>query len=88
MTGRKAEARSLVEAILSDEPRYVKGWLLLAGLLEDGDAKAALAAYEKAVSVHSVYRDLATESYEKEFVDLDGKMVEARIRLLRSRLGR
>ncbi len=88
MAGRKAEARPLLEAILSDEPRYVKGWTLLAELLESEDAEKALAAYEKAVSVNALYRDRAIESYEKEFVDLDGKMVEARIRLMRSKLGR
>ncbi len=88
MAGRKEEARSLTEAILSDEPRYVKGWILLAELLETDDADRALAAYETALSVNARYRGRASESYEKEFVGLDDKMVEVRIRLLRSRLGR
>jgi tetratricopeptide (TPR) repeat protein len=88
MAGRPDMARPVIEATLRDEPRYVKGWLLLAELLENEDANAALAAYEKAVHVNLVYRDRATESYEKEFVELDGKMVEARLQALRSKLGK
>jgi tetratricopeptide (TPR) repeat protein len=88
MAGRTAEARDLIEAALRDEPRYVKGWVLLAELLEAQDGKGALAAYEAAVSVNARYRDRAAESYEKEFVELDGKMVEARLQALRSKPGK
>jgi tetratricopeptide (TPR) repeat protein len=88
MAGRKEEARSLTEAILADEPRYVKGWVLLAELLETEDAGRAVAAYEAAVTVNSRYMGRASESYEKEFVELDGKMVEARLQALRSKLGK
>lgn len=88
MAGRPDMSRPVIEAVLRDEPRFVKGWLLLAELLENEDAGAALAAYEKAVHVHSVYRDRAVESYEKEFVELDGKMVQERVHALRSKLGK
>ncbi|MGE5699606.1 MAG: O-antigen ligase family protein [Deltaproteobacteria bacterium] len=87
-SGRPSEARTLIESALEDEPRFVKGWLLLAELLENEDAGAALAAYDNALRVHSAYRDRAVESYEKEFVELDGKMVEKRVQALRSKLGK
>jgi len=86
MTGRPDMARPVVEAILADEPRYVPGWVLLAELLERDDPAGALAAYEKAMAVHREYKDRAAESYEKDFLALDGKMVAARIDSLRSRL--
>jgi predicted Zn-dependent protease len=88
MAGRPDMSRPVIEAVLRDEPRFVKGWLLLAELLENEDADASLAAYEKAVHVNSVYRDRAIESYEKEFVELDDKMVQERVHALRSKLGK
>ena len=86
MAGRPDMARPVVEAILADEPRYVPGWVLLAELREREDPAGALAAYEKALAIHREYKDRATESYEKEFLALDDKMVTARIDSLRSRL--
>jgi tetratricopeptide (TPR) repeat protein len=88
MVGRTEEARTLVEAVLRDEPRYVKGWILLGELKEREDRAGAIRAYEQALAVHIRYRDLAFESYEKDFVELDRNMVETRIRSLRSGLGR
>jgi tetratricopeptide (TPR) repeat protein len=88
MAGHPGEARELIEAALRDEPRYVKGWILLADLLENEDQTKSLAAYETALSVNARYRNEAYESYEKEFVELDGKMVEKRVQVLRSKLGK
>ncbi len=88
MSGRADEALVLVEALLRDEPRYVKGWVLLGGLKEEGDRPGALRAYEQAMAVHSRYRDQAVESYEKDYVALDRKMVEDRIRSLGAGQGR
>jgi tetratricopeptide (TPR) repeat protein len=88
MTGRRGEAQGLMEAVLRDEPRYAKGWVLLAELQEPEDGKRALASYETALSVHSRYRVRAADRYEKEFVDLDDKMVKERLRELRSRHGK
>ena len=82
MSGREDEAQRLVESLLRDEPRYVKGWVLLGGLKEEKDRAGAVRAYEQALEVHSRYRDQAGEPYEKEYVALDRKMVEARIRAL------
>lgn len=84
MADRTEEARTLVEAVLRDEPRYVKGWILLGELKEGEDLPGALRAYEQALAVHTRYRDLAVESYEKDYVALDRSMVESRIRSLRS----
>jgi predicted Zn-dependent protease len=88
MAGRPDMARPVIEDTLKDEPRFVKGWVLLGEILENEDKHKALAAYETAVTVNSRFRSRATESYEKEFVELDGKMVEARIQALRSKLGK
>lgn len=88
MAGLPDEARTLIETALFDEPRHVKGWVLLGELKEGADPPGALRAYEQALSIHNRYRDQAGEPYEKEWVELDQKMMEAKIRSLRSGLGR
>lgn len=89
MSGRADEATALLESLLRDEPRYVKGWVLLGGLKEDGeDRSGALRAYEQALAVHCRYRNQAVEPYDKEYVTLDRDMVEARIRSLGAGQGR
>ncbi|MGA7105684.1 MAG: O-antigen ligase family protein [Candidatus Deferrimicrobiaceae bacterium] len=88
MAGMPDEARILVETELIDEPRHVKGWVLLGELKEEADPTGALRAYEQALSIHLRYRDQPGEPYEKEWVGLDQKMVEEKIRSLGSGQGR
>ena len=88
MAGRPGEARILTKALLEEEPRHVKGWILLGELEEGTDTTGALRAYERALQIHERYREKAREPYEKEWVGLDRKMVEAKIRSLRARQGK
>ena len=88
MAGRPGEARILTKALLEEEPRHVKGWILLGELEEGTDTTGALRAYERALQIHERYREKASEPYEKEWVGLDRKMVEAKIRSLRARQGK
>jgi tetratricopeptide (TPR) repeat protein len=88
MVGRPGEALELIEAALRDEPRYVKGWVLLAELLEKEDEARSLAAYETALSVNARCRGEASDSYEKEFVELDDNIANERIQALRLKLGK
>jgi hypothetical protein len=87
MAGMQEESRTLIEKVLLDEPRHVKGWVLLGELKEGADSNGALRAYEQALSIHLRYWDKASEPYEKEWVELDRKMMEKKIRSLRSGLG-
>lgn len=82
MAGMPDQSRTLVEAILVDEPRHVKGWVLLGELKEETDPEGAIRAYEQALAVNRRYWDRPGEPYEKEWVRLDRKTVEEKVRSL------
>ncbi len=87
MAGRRKESLRLIEDVLSEEPRYARGWAVLGELLEGDDPKRAVAAYEKAANLYYTYEKSAIDPEEKEFMTLDVKAVEARVRALKAGAG-
>ncbi len=85
--GRREESRRLIENVLSDEPRYARGWVFLGEVLEREDRGRAIAAYEKAAKLYYTYGTSVSDPDEMEFVKLDVKAVERRIRELRAGAG-
>lgn len=85
--GRREESRRLIEDVLAEEPRYARGWVFLGEALEGGDRPNAIAAYEKAVNLYYTYGKSASDPEEKEFMALDVKAVEGRVRELKAGAG-
>jgi tetratricopeptide (TPR) repeat protein len=86
--GRAEESRRLIEVVLSEEPRYARGWVFLGEVLERDDRKKAVAAYEKAIELYYTYAKMAADPAEREFLALDFKAVEKRVRELKADRGR
>lgn len=86
--GRGAEARRLIEDVLSEEPRYARGWAFLGEVLEGEDRTKAVAAYEKAAELYYTYGKAAGGPDEREFLSLDVKAIENRARELKADRGR
>ncbi len=82
--GRREESRRLIEAVLSEEPRYARGWAFLGEVLEGEDRQRAIAAYDKAANLYYTYRKSAIDPDEKEFMTLDVTAVENRVRELKA----
>jgi uncharacterized membrane-anchored protein len=67
--GRFDEARSLAERAVSEEPRFVRGWLLLARLeLDMGRRDAAREALARAVEASERGRWRLLSGYERDLV--------------------
>ncbi len=81
--GSEDACRVLLEEILREEPRYAKAWATLGELHERSDPKEAVSAYENAVAIVTRYNTAAMDAVEKEFLDVDVKAVDSRIRRLR-----
>jgi tetratricopeptide (TPR) repeat protein len=67
--GRIDEARNLVERAVAEEPRFVRGWLLLARLeLDMGRTDAAREALARAVEASERGRWRLMSAYERDLV--------------------
>ena len=82
--GRVEESRRLIEEVLADEPRFARGWALMGEFLEAGDREKATAMYEKALDLYYTHGKRAAGPDEREFLSLDDKAVETRVRELRA----
>lgn len=82
--GRAEESRRLIEEVLADEPRFARGWVLLGEILEVGEPQKAVAMYQKALDLYYTHGKKASDPDEREFLSLDDKAVETRVRELRA----